>query len=1255
MALMAWLQAASQVGLEILRKGGNAADAAVATAAALNVTEPSSTGIGGDCFCLFYDAKTKKVHGLNGSGRSPKKLTLQYIRDVVGIGDDRMPHSNINSATVPGAAAGWIDTVDWFGSGKLKMIEILKPAIDLAENGYLVSEISAWQWKNGEDSLLKASPNAHELLIDGRAPVTGEIIYLPTLARTFRDLAEKGEDGFYKGRVAQAIVDLMESKGGLMSLEDLESHTTTRVEPISINYKGVTVWECPPNGQGITALIALGILESLQESGKIPEIQKLEHNSAEYLHALIESLRLAFADSTYYVTDPDVHNVPVKELLSKEYLSSRAKLFDPTKASVDVQKGSPINSSDTVYFSVVDKEGNACSFINSNYLGFGTAAIPKGCGFSLQSRGVGFVLKEGHPNCLEPSKRPYHTIIPSMVTKGNELWLTFGVMGGFMQPQGHVQVILNLLHHSMNLQTALDAPRICIGTPKKVQEVFTSPIFVEEGIDENVVQELRKLGHDVKIVKGWNRKMFGRGQIIERTIDKRSGKGVLAGGSDLREEINKNYLKIKKLRKLTLPKKENMSRSSFGDVTEGVNNAIEFAQNISSVATSSNLESVKQVVNVVGAVGEAVKPFVPLIGIVTVLVGEIIKVYENAQYNKKICNAFLDRVEAAQSSVKYLQRRKEENLKTFQDETYYKNFLRFTEVLRQVKAFLEQVTQLHGYKRFLNAGSVKDKFESLAKDFDSVMSDLHFTLTVSAQRQSEIDQKSLKEDLDEMNKFLDAIHGNIVDNNKQLNTVLQEVLIIKGQIDSMDNNKNAQPNDNPIKAAQISPTELEDPMYPKKTDRRGKAPYIIKKILKKPGPIDVACKTVTIPNEEEKPQDYQKVQGLFTILGKLRESDNIIKFYGLSTVDGAQVMVLEWAELGSLKEVYEKFDIGWRAKVEIALEICRGLTFLHSCLILHHDIQIVHWLAPEKLRYGPRQSYNFKCEIFSFGMLLWELAFERVPYEKWDMSKVRSYVLDGGRENIRFGETDSDTKSLQEDYAKIIRGAWEDDPLLRSSLQNIFLQLDRLYSQHPSSLTESGLFPSKTIDFDGSLKQGQKPISVSDEDVDNSQINEQSQASVITQIMTLDEGIKAHKAKDHKTAWTCFQANAELKNSGAKYWKGYYLWEGYGGYKDRMAAAKLFKEAADEGVPDAQLRYAFSLVENKTKFNKDEFIRYLKLAADNSNPTAQFNLGDMYINGKLGVTKDPVVGVKYLKLAALNRHPKAGEVLKGMKIDIYAS
>ncbi|CAJ0878795.1 12948_t:CDS:10, partial [Entrophospora sp. SA101] len=525
---------ASQVGLEILRKGGNAADAAVATAAALNVTEPSSTGIGGDCFCLFYDAKTKKVHGLNGSGRSPKKLTLQYIRDVVGIGDDRMPHSNINSATVPGAAAGWIDTVDWFGSGKLKMIEILKPAIDLAENGYLVSEISAWQWKNGEDSLLKASPNAHELLIDGRAPVTGEIIYLPTLARTFRDLAEKGKDGFYKGRVAQAIVDLMESKGGLMSLEDLESHTTTRVEPISINYKGVTVWECPPNGQGITALIALGILESLQESGKIPEIQKLEHNSAEYLHALIESLRLAFADSTYYVTDPDVHNVPVKELLSKEYLSSRAKLFDPTKASVDVQKGSPINSSDTVYFSVVDKEGNACSFINSNYLGFGTAAIPKGCGFSLQSRGVGFVLKEGHPNCLEPSKRPYHTIIPSMVTKGNELWLTFGVMGGFMQPQGHVQVILNLLHHSMNLQTALDAPRICIGTPKKVQEVFTSPIFVEEGIDENVVQELRKLGHDVKIVKGWNRKMFGRGQIIERTIDKRSGKGVLAGGSDLR-------------------------------------------------------------------------------------------------------------------------------------------------------------------------------------------------------------------------------------------------------------------------------------------------------------------------------------------------------------------------------------------------------------------------------------------------------------------------------------------------------------------------------------------------------------------------------------------------------------------------------------------------------------------------------------------------------------------------------------------------
>ncbi|CAG8609996.1 9632_t:CDS:10 [Funneliformis caledonium] len=521
---------ACQAGLEILKKGGNAADAAVATGMFIkfyfNLHRPELVEI---VFVYFMKQEQR---------RSPSKLTLEYVRDKLGIIQNNIPYKNINASTIPGAAAGWVDCVEWFGSGKLSLGEILRPAIELAENGYPVSEISAWQWKSEEEILRTSSPNGGDMLIDGRAPKVGEIMHMPNLARTFRELSEKGKDGFYKGRIAEAIVELVQSKGGVMTLEDLSSHATTRVEPISIEYKGVRVWECPPNGQGITALMTLRILEILQEQGKIPNLNSLEHNSTQYIHALIESLRLAFADTQYYVTDPDVHHVPVNELLSKEYLIKRAQLFDASKSSIDVQKGSPVNSSDTVYFSVVDREGNACSFIISNYVGFGTGAIPKDCGFTLQSRGSGFVLEKGHPNCLEPNKRPYHTIIPCMVTKGDELLLSYGVMGGFMQPQGHVQVLLNLLHNNLNPQTSLDAPRICIGpgVPRNPlnPSYHTSTIFAEEGIDQKVIDELNQMGHEVELVKGWDRVLFGRGQIIERRIDEKSGKIVLAGGSDFR-------------------------------------------------------------------------------------------------------------------------------------------------------------------------------------------------------------------------------------------------------------------------------------------------------------------------------------------------------------------------------------------------------------------------------------------------------------------------------------------------------------------------------------------------------------------------------------------------------------------------------------------------------------------------------------------------------------------------------------------------
>ncbi|KAI6153687.1 gamma-glutamyltranspeptidase [Pisolithus tinctorius] len=531
---------AAEAGLEILRRGGNAADAAVATAAALNVTEPTSCGIGGDAFCLFYNAETKTVKGLNGSGRAPAKLTLNLLRQR-GISGSQIPLTDLNSVTVPGAAAAWVDTVHAFGSHKLSVAEVLAPAIRLAEEGVPVSEVHSFSWQRSEQLIRDASPNAEEMLLDGVAPLPGQIMKFPNLAHTFRAVAERGKDGFYKGEVAKAIVELIQSKGGVMEMEDLATHETTFVEPIKHTYGNeVTVYECPPNGQGITALVALGILEQIQEQGKVKPLIEMEHNSPEYLHTLIEALRLAFADSQYYVTDPGFHHIPVDKLLSEDYLAGRARLFNPTRANPNVINGNPVNSSDTVYFTVADQWGNACSFIQSNYAGFGTGAVPKNCGFTLQNRGAGFVLKEGHPNCVQGGKRPYHTIIPAMALKGDELFLSYGVMGGFMQPQGHIQVLLNILR-GFTTQAALDAPRFCIspGTPeaggRDEFSVANSEIYFEETFSPATINKLREMGHDARVASGFGRGMMGRGQIIQKLVDK-SGKFAWAAGSDPRAD-----------------------------------------------------------------------------------------------------------------------------------------------------------------------------------------------------------------------------------------------------------------------------------------------------------------------------------------------------------------------------------------------------------------------------------------------------------------------------------------------------------------------------------------------------------------------------------------------------------------------------------------------------------------------------------------------------------------------------------------------
>ena len=508
---------ATAAGLEILAKGGNAADAAVAAGAALNVTEPTSTGIGGDMFALYYSAQTGQVTALNGSGRAPAALTLERLKRE-GLSDD-LPPFHAHTVTVPGACAGWIDLIERHGS--LPMPEILALAIRLARDGFPVAPITANSWNRGVQRQLKSAPNGHELTIDGRAPRAGEIFRNPNLARTLELVARDGKAVFYQGEIAEAIVSVIRSAGGCMTLEDLASHTSSWEEPISVTYRGLRVYECPPNGQGITALIALNLLNDF-------DLASLGPLSTERLHLMIESLRLAFADSRWYVADPAFSTVPMEELLSENYAAERRKLIDKQRATRNLEHGTPVASSDTVYLSVVDGFGNACSFINSNYWGFGTGIVPKGYGFTLQNRGHNFRLDPNHPNRLEPRKRPYHTIIPAMVTREDgSLYASYGVMGGFMQPQGHVQVLSALVDQGLDPQSALDQPRFCIDV-----EGSGGRVALEEGIPANAFSDLERMGHPVYAVSSYERSLFGRGQVIMRDPET----GVLCAGSDPRAD-----------------------------------------------------------------------------------------------------------------------------------------------------------------------------------------------------------------------------------------------------------------------------------------------------------------------------------------------------------------------------------------------------------------------------------------------------------------------------------------------------------------------------------------------------------------------------------------------------------------------------------------------------------------------------------------------------------------------------------------------
>ena len=507
---------ATAAGLRILDAGGNAADAAIATAAALNVTEPGSTGIGGDCFGLYFDAETRNVTALNGSGRAPAGLDLERLRKV-GFGD-ALPEFDAHTVTVPGACAGWADMIE--RHGRLALADALAPAIALAEEGYPVAPMTAALWRGAIKRQLSTSRGGRELQIDGRAPKPGEIFRNPTLARTFGAVAEGGADAFYRGPIAAAIAAVVQEHGGVLSEADLEAHTSTWVDPISSEYRGYRIWECPPNGQGLAALLALNLVRGYDPAA-------LEPLGADRFHLLIEAMRLAFADARTYVSDPDFSSIPVAELLSEDYARERRKQIDLSRANPDATLGVPFASSDTVQFAVVDRDGNACSFINSNYMGFGTGLVPQGFGFTLQNRGHNFSLDPGHPNVVAPRKRPYHTIIPGLITRADgSLYGPFGVMGGFTQPQGHLQVVVAMLDDELDPQAALDRPRFNI-----TDGTAAGSVGIEDEVPEETIDELRLRGHEVHVASGWQRIAFGRGQIIRREAD-----GTLWGGSDPRAD-----------------------------------------------------------------------------------------------------------------------------------------------------------------------------------------------------------------------------------------------------------------------------------------------------------------------------------------------------------------------------------------------------------------------------------------------------------------------------------------------------------------------------------------------------------------------------------------------------------------------------------------------------------------------------------------------------------------------------------------------
>ncbi|WP_299361787.1 gamma-glutamyltransferase [Winogradskyella sp.] len=485
---------ATQIGLDVLKNGGNAIDAAIAANAALGLMEPTGCGIGGDLFAIVWDAKTKKLYGLNASGRSPQDLTLAYFEEQ---GMSKIPSLGPLPVSVPGAVDGWFELHKKFGSKP--MTEILAPAIDYAEKGFPLTELIAWYMQRSVPYYQSQGyPNIVDTYITqngGNLPNEGEIYKNPYLAETYRKIAEKGRDAFYKGEMAKTIADFIKSQGGFLSTKDLAAHKSEWVEPVSINYRGYDVWELPPNGQGIAALQMLQILKGY-------DFSNIAFGSVEHLHLFTEAKKLAFEDRAKYYADMDFFDVPVDQLLSEDYANERRQLIGERAGRYS---SGEISAGETIYMTAADKDGNMISLIQSNYRGMGSAMVPPKLGFMLQDRGELFSLKRGQANTYEPGKRPFHTIIPAFITKDGKPYVSFGVMGGDFQPMGHTQIVMNLIDFGMNLQEAGDAPRwdhTGGASPMGKTSTNTGTIRTESGIPYETIRGLMDKGHRMGTARG---------------------------------------------------------------------------------------------------------------------------------------------------------------------------------------------------------------------------------------------------------------------------------------------------------------------------------------------------------------------------------------------------------------------------------------------------------------------------------------------------------------------------------------------------------------------------------------------------------------------------------------------------------------------------------------------------------------------------------------------------------------------------------